>query len=63
MCSFQLDFKRARGCNYGIPRLSQNKMRRLLHNNYDMNISNKTLNTMTDKKNVKHPERETRTKL
>ena len=29
MCSFQLDFKRARGCKYGISRLCQNKMKRL----------------------------------
>ena len=31
MCSFQLDFKRARGFNYGIPRVSQNKMKRLYY--------------------------------
>ena len=34
MCSFELDFKRSRGCNYGIPRLSQNKMKRLYVKKY-----------------------------
>ena len=28
---FSTRFQRARGCNYGIPRLSQNKMKRLLN--------------------------------